>query len=267
MKTLPPAGGLRGSHPPPRTPAPCSSPSTHGVSATWCRTSGAPPRPSPGAPQWAHPPPAGSGAPGTPLGGVSGPSAPAPPLCLALGWDEGGLLQLIRAGEEPLVRCLRDLRGQDGPSFFLPLHEARQVLCHGGLRLSLGLCNRGTSVGGGIHGFDRRGKKDFRLQDKGSSSPLEPKWWPKWILIKSQDKRPPAVNALAQYCAVLCDTASFTSAEIAPRIWLTWALKARDSANCVQLKGPAAVLLVQAMHSFRQMSAKFRPCSIHSNAM
>ena len=85
------------------------------------------------------------------------------------------------------------------PSFFLPLHEARQVLCHGGLRLSLGLCNCGTSVGGGIHGFDRRGKKDFRLQDKGSSSPLEPKWWPKWILIKSQDKRPPAVNALAQY--------------------------------------------------------------------
>ena len=118
-------------------------------------------------------------------------------LCLALGWDEGGLLQLICAGEEPLVRCLRDLNGQDGPSFFLPLHEARQVLCHGGLRLSLGLCNRGTSVGGGVHGFDRRGKKDFRLQDKRSSSPLEPKWWPKWILIKSQDKRPPAVNALA----------------------------------------------------------------------
>ena len=27
---------------------------------------------------------------------------------------------------------------------------------------------------------------------------LEPKWWPKWILIKSQDKRPPTVNALAQ---------------------------------------------------------------------
>ena len=118
-------------------------------------------------------------------------------LCLALGWDKGGLLQLICAGEEPLVRCLRDLSSQDGPSFFLPLHEARQVLCHGGLCLSLGLCNRGTSVGGGVHGFDRRGKKDFRLQDRRSRGPLEPKWWPKWILIKSQDKRPPAVNALA----------------------------------------------------------------------
>ena len=99
---------------------------------------------------------------------------------------------------EPLVRCLRDLSSQDGPSFSLPLHEARQVLCHGGLCLSLGLCNRGTSVGGGVHGFDRRGKKDFRLQDRRSRGPLEPKWWPKWILIKSQDKRPPAVNALAQ---------------------------------------------------------------------
>ena len=118
-------------------------------------------------------------------------------LCLALGWDKGGLLQLICAGEEPLVRCLRDLSSQDGPSFFLPLHEARQVLCHGGLCLSLGLCNRGTSVGGGVHGFDRRGKKDFRLQDRRSRGPLEPKWWPKWILIKSQDKRPPTVNALA----------------------------------------------------------------------
>ena len=42
------------------------------------------------------------------------------------------------------------------------------------------------------------GGRDFRLQDRRSRGPLEPKWWPKWILIKSQDKRPPAVNALAQ---------------------------------------------------------------------
>ena len=105
----------------------------------------------------------------------------------------------ICAGEEPLVRCLRDLSSQNGPSFFLPLHEARQVLCHGGLCLSLGLCYRGTSVGGGVHGFESRGKKDFKSQDKRSKGPLEPKWWPKWILIKSQDKRPPTVNALAQY--------------------------------------------------------------------
>ena len=57
---------------------------------------------------------------------------------------------------------------------------------------------RGTSVGGGVHGFESRGKKDFKSQDKRSKGPLEPKWWPKWILIKSQDKRPPTVNALAQ---------------------------------------------------------------------
>ena len=123
---------------------------------------------------------------------MSGPSAH--PLPCA--WP--GLLQLICAGEEPLVRCLRDLSSQNGPSFFLPLHEARQVLCHGGLCLGLGLCYRGTSVGGGVHGFESRGKKDSKSQDKRSKGPLEPKWWPKWILIKSQDKRPPTVNALAQ---------------------------------------------------------------------
>ena len=42
------------------------------------------------------------------------------------------------------------------------------------------------------------GGRDFKSQDKRSKGPLEPKWWPKWILIKSQDKRPPTVNALAQ---------------------------------------------------------------------
>ena len=42
------------------------------------------------------------------------------------------------------------------------------------------------------------GGRDFNSQDKRSKGPLEPKWWPKWILIKSQDKRPPTVNALAQ---------------------------------------------------------------------
>ena len=34
------------------------------------------------------------------------------------------------------------------------------------------------------------GGRDFKSQDKRSKGPLEPKWWPKWILIKSQDKRP-----------------------------------------------------------------------------
>ena len=42
------------------------------------------------------------------------------------------------------------------------------------------------------------GGRDFKSQDKRSKGPLEPKWWPKWILIKSQDKRPPTVDALAQ---------------------------------------------------------------------
>ena len=71
--------------------------------------------------------------------------------------------------------------------------------------MELGHCVRVHSGNllGRCHQLIRRrrhgvGGRDFSLQDKGSSDPLEPKWWPKWILIKSQDKRPPAVNALAQ---------------------------------------------------------------------
>ena len=90
-------------------------------------------------------------------------------------------------------------RRLDEPRDALEDHEVP-----GGL-VELGHCVRVHSGNllGRCHQLIRRrrhgvGGRDFRLQDKGSSSPLEPKWWPKWILIKSQDKRPPAVNALAQ---------------------------------------------------------------------
>ena len=107
----------------------------------------------------------------------------------------------VPPGREVLHRdkTLIRQRRLDEPRDALEDHEVP-----GGL-VELGHCVRVHSGNllGRCHQLIRRrrhgvGGRDFRLQDKGSSSPLEPKWWPKWILIKSQDKRPPAVNALAQ---------------------------------------------------------------------